>query len=85
MNAQLIALAINSAFQVIAGLRRYGMANQEINARLARVDSGEQAITVAEVKTKEEDWQRAIDEGRALDESDRVPLDPILLEDEEGT
>lgn len=64
---QLSAVAINSAFSIIAALRRMGMTTDELNARLDRVDRGEEAITVAQVRTKLGDVQAAIDAGRAME------------------
>ena len=66
MNAALAAQAINWAFSIIAGIRRMGMATDEINARLDRVDRGEEAITADEIRSNQDAWQNALNEGREL-------------------
>lgn len=66
MKGQVAVQLINAAFSVIATIRRMGMATEEINERLDRVDNGGVAITIEEVREGQTDWQTAIDEGRAL-------------------
>ena len=66
MNAAALAQIINAAFSIIAGARRFLGSTDEINERLARVDAGGEAITVAEIQAKQNEWQSAIDAGRDL-------------------
>lgn len=66
MSPELAQVLINGAFTIVAGIRRLGMSTQEINERLNRVDNGQDAVTVEEVRGKLDSWQDAIDEGRAL-------------------
>jgi DNA-binding transcriptional MerR regulator len=66
MNALLFTNLLNGAFGAIALMRQQGMTNEEINARLDRVDAGGEAITVDEVTEQLLDWQAAIDAGRAM-------------------
>lgn len=66
MNAVVVAQLINAAFSIIAGLRRMGATNLEITARLDAVDAGGDAISVAEVQSRLDDFQAEIDRGRGL-------------------
>lgn len=65
MSAQTLAVLINAAFQIIAAVRRLGMSSDEINDRLDAVDQTGEAITAEEVQEKLDDFQAAIDAGRA--------------------
>lgn len=62
-----IARLINGAFALIATFRRFVGTNDEIKARFDTVDAGGDAVSVAEVQAKLDDFQAAIDEGRNID------------------
>ncbi len=66
MNAAIIAEVLNAGFSLIATLRRQGMTNAEINARLDLVDQGGKAITVDEVDAQLSAWQQALNAGKQM-------------------
>lgn len=66
MNATAIAQLLNLAFTAISTFRHLVGTNEQINARLALVDAGGEAITVDEVQSAIDSAQAEINRGREL-------------------